>query len=79
MCSRHFGVLLRCFTHCLRVVYFLDLAQPRRGSLESGSWTLQGRLHLGSGELKAYGRAEVHGKGVCTIPQKSSQKQRGYF
>ena len=26
---RHFGVFLRCFTHCLRVVYFPDLAQPR--------------------------------------------------
>ena len=22
-------MLLRCLTHCLRVVYFLDLAQPR--------------------------------------------------
>ena len=30
LCSRHFGVLLRCLTHCLRVVSFLDLAQPRR-------------------------------------------------
>ena len=28
-CSRHFWVVLTCFTHCLRVVYFPYLAQPR--------------------------------------------------
>ena len=29
VCSRHFWVRLRCFTLCLRVVYFPDLARPR--------------------------------------------------
>ena len=28
-CSRHFGVVLTWFTHCLGVVYFPDIAQPR--------------------------------------------------
>ena len=33
---RHFGVFMRCITHCLRVVYFPDLAQPRGGGAGRG-------------------------------------------
>ena len=74
VCSRHFGVLLMCFTHCLRVVYFPDRAQPRQGCLDS-SLPVFPPLRVESPRLQTFRsedpiRGQINGapSGVVNIP-----------